>query len=326
MTINSTAFEKQITRIHQLIENKNAVVTWNDIIPDPDNPEQSRQIDFTIRENGCLTLGECRIRKRPQDVNWIEHLIGRKLSLKADTVIAVSNSGFTIGAIKKARAYGIFLRDLATLTDQEIIEWGNQVKATSYYLKIEDLKIQLIHLGAALAEGEYQKIGKSFYANKPLLPLILQALSHKIDPHKIGTVSGHIENAEIDVNGLTLGGYSVPRIRINCRFHIVSDNISAPCVRVYQSSNYSNNYKIATIEHINLGDTEVIQEHDKARMIIDYSNLKIPDSSIFLYANFDFKRIVNCRVEDIGRYAFPISFKKMMCSLSIKSVATDSNT
>ena len=52
MTKESDKFERQIQIIHQLIEGTGAKVEWNDRIPDPDNPEQARQIDVTIKKNG----------------------------------------------------------------------------------------------------------------------------------------------------------------------------------------------------------------------------------------------------------------------------------
>src|SRR3989337_467443 len=120
----SEKFERQIKRIHDLIEQPGSKVTWNDSIPDPDNPEQPRQIDITIQRENTFTIVECRIHSKKQDVKWIEELIGRRLSLQADTVIAVSASGFTEGAIIKAKAYGIILRDIISLTEEEIKEWG----------------------------------------------------------------------------------------------------------------------------------------------------------------------------------------------------------
>ena len=43
------ALERQVHRIQELLVRSHSDVTWNDHIPDPDNPEQSRQIDITIR-------------------------------------------------------------------------------------------------------------------------------------------------------------------------------------------------------------------------------------------------------------------------------------
>jgi HJR/Mrr/RecB family endonuclease len=112
----SDAFEQQIQRIYELLADSGAEVTWNENIPDPDNPSQPRQIDVTIRRAGTLTLIECRQHKSRQDVQWIEELIGRRISLGAQAVIAVSSSGFTAGARAKASKHGVILRDLPELS------------------------------------------------------------------------------------------------------------------------------------------------------------------------------------------------------------------
>src|SRR4051794_624558 len=65
---SSDSFEQLIKRVHQLLAESEAEVTWNDRIQDPDNPARLRQIDVTIRQNGVLTLVECRQHKSPQDV------------------------------------------------------------------------------------------------------------------------------------------------------------------------------------------------------------------------------------------------------------------
>lgn len=140
---DSEAFEQQIHRIHELLEGSGAEVTWNDHIPDPDNPSQPRQIDVTIRRDGKLTLVECRHRQSPQDVTWIEELMGRHVSLGAGTTIAVSSSGFTTSALQKARRYGIITRDLHELTDLEIHAWRGQVALKLYYYQYSDLELSL---------------------------------------------------------------------------------------------------------------------------------------------------------------------------------------
>src|SRR5215472_12755803 len=137
----SVAFEQQVRRIYELIAESGAEVTWNDHIGDPDNPPRTRQIDVTLRRNGALTLVECRLRKAPQDVQWIECLIGRRISLGAESVIAVSSSGFTVGALAKAQRYGIITRDLQRLTDEEVESWGQRIDLTLYYYQYSDLEL-----------------------------------------------------------------------------------------------------------------------------------------------------------------------------------------
>ena len=104
-----------------------AEVTWDERIPDPDNPSQPRQIDITIKRDGKLTIVECRIHKSRQNVKWIEELIGRRASLNADSIIAVSSSGFTSGAIIKSKRFGIILRELAELSNFEVSNWDDQL-------------------------------------------------------------------------------------------------------------------------------------------------------------------------------------------------------
>jgi len=103
-------FEQKIAWIESLLKRDGARVRWNHKIPDPDNPEQKRQIDVTIQRGNKLTLVECRYHSKSQDVKWVEELYGRRVSLNAYSVIAVSASGFTKGAIKKAEKLGVVLR------------------------------------------------------------------------------------------------------------------------------------------------------------------------------------------------------------------------
>ena len=104
---------------------------WNDRIPDPDNPNQPRQIDITVIWDNELTIIECRIHNRKQDVNWIEELMGRRVSLKADAVIAVSASGFTDGAIR------------AELHPGNITVAGIQVKAIIFQGRFRPIRREL---------------------------------------------------------------------------------------------------------------------------------------------------------------------------------------
>lgn len=127
-------FEQRIQRIHQLLEATGSDVTWNDHIADPDNPAQRRQIDITVKNDVTFTLIECRLRTARQNVTWVEELAGRKISLRADQVIGVSASGFTKGAVLKAKKLGIILRDIKSLGENEISSWGNSLRLNIFFL------------------------------------------------------------------------------------------------------------------------------------------------------------------------------------------------
>src|ERR1700692_4766312 len=152
------AFEQLIRRIYELLEHSGAQVTWNDHVADPDNPSQMRQIDITIKRGEQTTLVECRRHRRPQGVKWVEELIGRRQSLAADGVIAVSSSGFTKGALLKAQRYSVILRDLHRLTDADVQSWGKQIGLTLFFYQYSDLDLSLYFKDESLLKLDRDKL------------------------------------------------------------------------------------------------------------------------------------------------------------------------
>lgn len=138
------AFEQQIARILGILHLSDSRVEWNARIPDPDNADQLRQIDVSIRRPDSFTIVECRLHRRPQDVKWIEELAGRRISLRADAAIAVSSSGFTHGAVRKAKALGIFTRVLSVVTDAEVQRWGQRTAVRIRYVKLSRIQLAIV--------------------------------------------------------------------------------------------------------------------------------------------------------------------------------------
>lgn len=140
--MDSKFFEKLIWRINWLLEPDGTSVKWNAKIPDPDNMDQTRQIDILIDRNNKTVLVECRHHKAPQDVKWIEELIGRQHSLRADEIIGVSSSGFTSGAEKKAKKFNIHLRHLKDLTIQDVLSWKEEAICYFDFFYIKKLAVR----------------------------------------------------------------------------------------------------------------------------------------------------------------------------------------
>lgn len=59
---------------------------------------------------------------------------------KADAVIAVSASGFTTTARGKPNAHGIHLRDFATLSREEIRNWGRTRTITLNFCEFTNVR------------------------------------------------------------------------------------------------------------------------------------------------------------------------------------------
>jgi hypothetical protein len=127
MTAESEAFEQLTARIQNLVQGTGATVQRDPAaFADPASPDRTWQIDVLITRGNQKTFVECRFRNGRQDVMWIEELIGRKLSLRLDGMVAVSHDGFTPPAKIKAKHFGIALFDHENLTDAEIASWASQ--------------------------------------------------------------------------------------------------------------------------------------------------------------------------------------------------------
>jgi hypothetical protein len=129
-------FERFVSRIHELVERVGSVISWDAHISDPDSPHIPRQLDVLVERDGKKTDIECRFHSKPQDSKWVEELAGRKESLKVDSIIGVSSSGFYKPAIVKAKRLGVILRDLKNVTEEEIENWGKFSKIRCHFVEL----------------------------------------------------------------------------------------------------------------------------------------------------------------------------------------------
>lgn len=295
---NSTLFEQSITRIHKLLEETNSKVTWNDKIPDPDNPTQNRQIDISIINNDLLTLVECRLHKSKQDVKWIEELIGRRQSLNADSIIAVSSSGFTKGALAKAKKYGIITRDLTELTKEEITRWGKESKLQVNYVKFIEPKFIFFHDDKS-----------PLHKNKELIDIIYELLEKTT---KYIYDKGDAKGIDIGFRAehLTIDGKNVNYVKIKSGIEKIIKEIKTSSVLAYGLSGEENLFKDAVIEEI---EDLVNIEHvgDKNIIVLDSSKITMDANTIYhsvelkLQAPLDRK----LRMVEIGQFVPKVEIK-----------------
>ncbi|MBS2039861.1 restriction endonuclease [bacterium] len=113
-----------ITLIHQQMAREGAQVTESvELVGVAGLVEIDILLEFEAFGQRYRTAVECRARGRRQDRLWIDELIGKvddKL-LGIDKCIAVSKSGFTKGAVERARSRGI---ELLTLSEAEQRQWS----------------------------------------------------------------------------------------------------------------------------------------------------------------------------------------------------------
>jgi len=286
----STAFEQQIRRIYELIAESGAEVTWNDHIGDPDNPPRTRQIDVSLRRNGALTLVECRLHEDPQDVQWIECLIGRRISLGAQSVIAVSSSGFSSGAVAKARQYGIITRDLHRLTDKEVESWGERVELTLYYYQYSDLEVSLGFSPESIPTIKFDEL-KAQLRWHPCVQSFFNAAAKKLDDGNLlsGSLQGQKVNFGVDVEleNVHLGGAQLVRAALEGCAELVAIKADAPLVHAYGEPNTTTTQREAVVEEFqSIGRTSITHSGERISTFIDLSQIEIPP-----YGQFRFVRV-----------------------------------
>jgi hypothetical protein len=282
----SARFEQQIHRIHELLDGEGAVVTWDDHIPDPDNPSQLRQIDITIRRNGNLTMVECRQHQSPQDVQWIEELIGRRASLRADSAIAVSSSGFTSGAIRKANAHGIILRDLEELSEREVKKWGEQVALTLYFYQYSDLEVSLYFDAGSLCKLQSDFV-MSELKTHPAMQSLFNAAAQQLNT--LNLLHGEHRNKVVtfglrrDLGGFCVCGERVLEVDFRGKACLISKDVISPAVFTYGRPDHGPEGRDITVEKFTLGDTSIVHDEERISVFLDVSQEEMPPFSQFRF-------------------------------------------
>lgn len=121
---DGSAFERFIERIERVLAPIGATVTRNAKVPDVDTGKP-RDIDVWIRYEADgrekRIMIECRDRSKSDDVMWIEQLIGKRLSIKPDVVVAVTRKPISEPARLKAEKHEIQVRRLRDLDQGEVL-------------------------------------------------------------------------------------------------------------------------------------------------------------------------------------------------------------
>lgn len=279
MSEKSDEFERMITRVHELLEGQEADVKWDEKIPDPDNPKQPRQIDVLIRKGNLLNLVECRIHKEKQNVKWIEELIGRRISLNADAVIAVSASGFTSGAIKKAARYGVILNDLLSLSKEEIESWSRAIEVSIFFYRFDEFEISIFFDLKDFSDLDPEAVVEEL-KNYHGLRAIFNAPLEFIDSQKLIVKENRNNKVNFGVifkiDGFLLQGKEVKEIEVKGKAALEAVVLNVPMTLAYGNPRSNTEDRNVYIQKFDLGQTGVVHHNGKISISLDLSKLEVP--------------------------------------------------
>lgn len=283
----SENFEQLIMRIHEVLESEDAIITWDDKIEDPENPKQLRQIDVTIRHNQMFNIVECRIHKEKQNVKWIEEIIGRKISLNADTAIAVSANGFTEGAIKKANKYGIILFDLLKLTDDDIKSWTKAINIQLHCIRYTDFKLNFVFKDEDLNNIDVSNMQldfKKYFDVEQVFSNTLGYIESKSNLlAKENRDKGISFKTNFALNNFTIDKKEVKSIQATGKAYLETINLNLLENLSYGVASEKTIERPIIVQKYNLGQTHIIHKGSDISILIDLSLLELPPFWQFRY-------------------------------------------
>jgi hypothetical protein len=291
MSTESDKFEILISRIHEILEDEDSIVEWNDNILDPDNPKQLRQVDVSVKKGDIFNIIECRLHNRKQDVKWIEELIGRRISLNANSVIAVSSSGFTTGAIIKANKYGVILKDMVALNDEEILGWTKGINITLLFFRYSEFQVLLKFndkdLNGLIVDNLHKDLLK-FAGLRTIFTTHLDALDERFPLAEIRNHQRPISfKAHFAIADFSLDGRIVHSIETKGVAHLEEMKLTIPECLAYGNPDKSGVDRDVYIQNYNLGETRVIHHGEDISVILDLSKMELPPYWQFRYAEFE---------------------------------------
>lgn len=272
-------FEQIVGRIISIMVKSGDEVVWNDKIPDPDNSKQIRQIDIAINHDGLKSHIECRHHSAPQDVKWIEELIGRKLSLDASAMIAVSSSGFTEGATKKAEKRGIFLHTLTEHSPDIAHTWGRRSKFEIGYYGFHPLDIQLVF--DELPKASLQEVASAFKVKNDFIETTFNELKYAINGNEDIKAFPYDLQVEIDAGCIDLFDKSIKKVKVKATTYSMKEVVELPSLMTFSQS--SHDYQdLARVERSDAHNSEMIFAGSRVKIQIDITKiLNIESNKIF---------------------------------------------
>lgn len=272
-------FEQIVSRIFSIMVDSRSEVVWNDKIPDPDNPKQMRQIDISINHDGLKSHIECRHHSAPQDVKWIEELIGRKLSLDASAMIAVSSSGFTEGATKKAEKRGIFLHTLTEHSPEIAHTWGRRSKFEIGYYGFHPLDIQLVF--DELPKASLQEVANAFKVKSDFIETIFNELKYAINGNEDIKIFPYDLQVEVDAGCMGLFDKSIRKVRIKATTYLMKELVELPTIMIFSQSSHDHQ-DLARVERSEAHNSEMIFAGSRVKIQIDITKiLNIESNKVF---------------------------------------------
>ena len=189
--------------------------------------------------------------------------------MRADVVIAVSNSGFTRGAEAKAAQFGIILRDFNTLTQEEIRNWGKQrpVHLTFFEFTNNIITFWLRDLPATpivIADN---------LGNPVNWRSLFEPIMRHLDQDPKMSVPGAMAEGDMHFEGpIFISGVKVIKGMLSSHIRKVMRDVSLSSVVAYADPLGDGQSPKALVGSLDLGASEIVEAADTVTVVVDLSS------------------------------------------------------
>jgi len=287
-------FEHLIYMAIEIAKESNEEVTLNDKIYDPDNQKQLRQLDITIKNGNNLCIVECRNHKVRQNTKWIEELYGRKSSLNADKIIGVSKSGFTKGAIAKAKRFSIPLHHLESQNLKHVTFWNKLLELKITCLIFHEMIITVPCEEFVKWESAFKNKELPQSVDKYLFTLVNQAASmceelfpkYKENKDTIAHLSFNGSFPDINRNIVS------KEYLIECQIGLEEMKIPISIIQFLQSE--SNDLSKNSFIKYDFGETKIaLNENGKIYTRLDLTRMKLGKNRMFRFVEIQADEVID---------------------------------
>jgi len=224
------------------------------------------------------------------------------LSLGADFIIAVSDSGFTQGAVKKAKRYEIILRNLNELSDEEINKWGRKSKVTLTFYGFLNIGIRLLFKNHS--ELNLKEVAEDLNSKSEFIDSLFNTIKYELNKQKYFNYPCSIFWTT-QAHNMELCGRRLEGIKIRAEVHTFEENLEIPTVSTFTEYNPSSIDSDCTIVEKNTDiELEVIKSNTEVSLMLNLSNLPQAwgNSVLAGIIKWNFGQPVNLKIENIHMY------------------------
>jgi len=194
-------------------------------------------------------------------------------------LIAVSSSGFTKGALKKAKRHGVVPRDLKRLTDAEVRGWGQQIALTLYFYEYFDLEVSLLFGETSIASLNATAVELELKRH-PAMQSLFNAAARQLGEFDLLATenSGRAVKfaLRLQLETFSFCGEPVVEVGFCGSARLISREVLSPAVFSYGEPNADSRYSDALIETFSLGGTSITHNMSRISLFLDISRLEMP--------------------------------------------------